>query len=112
MSSGRAVKLLSRTSPWTPKPPAMAPTQTVSLMVGPFRCGVSSRHHRDILTAAFPSGKFEFGRVALGLGPADAEIGDKPPIGWNIKVLGEAFGIEDRHPAEAQPVGAGGQPEL
>src|SRR6056297_2098499 len=50
--------------------------------------------------ARLPSGLFKLGRVAAGLGPAHAKIGDKRPIAWNIKVLGQSAGCRSSTPTD------------
>ena len=54
-----------------------------------------------------PAGAFEFGRQALLLRPADAEIGDEGPVARDVERLREPARIEDRHPADAEAVRAG-----
>src|SRR4051794_14489807 len=52
----------------------------------------------------------QLGLVAVGLGIADAEIGDEFPRAWHVENGVDAVRAQDRDPAEPDAVGARGEP--
>src|ERR1700722_5492262 len=63
------------------------------------------------VSAVLPAGALE-GRDVIRVNCiSDTEIRDKGPVGWDVERGGQARGVEDRNPTEANAIGAGGEPE-
>src|SRR3984957_20918963 len=56
--------------------------------------------------APFPAGALELGLGMLGLRIAEAEIADEAPMRRHFENRRDAGGIENRHPAHADSLGA------
>ena len=59
----------------------------------------------------FPALAFEFGGGAVFLGGAEAEVADEAPFLGDFEGCGDGGRVEDGDPAEAEAVGAGGEPD-
>ena len=69
------------------------------------------RRNRGFALPLLPALALELGNVVLRLGPAEAEIGNKAPVGGQIQRGARRLGIEDRDPADAESFGSGCKPQ-
>ena len=62
--------------------------------------------------AGQPAGLFQFRLVVEMADVADAQVGDGHDLGRHAERLLQFRLVEDAHPADTQPLGAGGQPQV
>src|SRR5260370_769806 len=67
-------------------------------------------YHSFNVQTCLPTITFEFGIKMLLYGPANTEVSDEGPCLWHFEYSTNDFRLEDRNPANSQPLGARGKP--